>query len=79
MPYWTLNVFCKRLNIWKTSWLGYEFTKVLLLSETHRRPIEELSDISTCFIGDPSETDIPHEYIIPIYINKEKVYKIKNI
>ena len=35
-----------------------EFTKILLLSETHRRP--------TCMIGDPSETDMFHQ--IPTYL-----------
>ena len=41
----------------------YEFTKILLLSETYRRPIRDLSETHrrpTCFIGDPSETDMPH-------------------
>ena len=40
-----------------------EFTKILLLSETYRRPIEDPSETHrrpTCFIGDPSETDMPH-------------------
>ena len=37
-----------------------------------------LSETSTCIIGDPSETDMP-QYVIPIYINKQKVYKNKNL
>ena len=43
--------------------VGFEFTKILLLSETYRRPIRDLSETHrrpTCFIGDPSETDMPH-------------------
>ena len=46
-----------------------EFTKILLLSETYRRPIGYLSETDmsdrdpsetqTCLIGDPSETDMP--------------------
>ena len=58
-----------------------EFSKISLLSETHRTPIcliGDPSDTSTCFIGDPSDTDMP-QYIIPIYINKKKVYKNKII
>ena len=38
-----------------------EFTKILLLSETYRRPIGDISEISTCFIEDwhyTSETDM---------------------
>ena len=65
----------------------HEFTKIVLLSETHRRPI-----------GDLLETDMPDrrprhastetllkltcpQYIIPVYINinKQKEYKNKNI
>ena len=51
------------------------------LSETHRRPtslIVDPSETSTCFIGDPPETDMP-QYIVPIYINKQQLYKNKNI
>ena len=36
------------------------------------------SETLTCFIGDPSDTDMP-KYMIPIYIKKQKVYKKKNI
>ena len=35
---------------------NYEFTKILLLSETHRRPIRDPSDTYRRPIGDPSET-----------------------
>ena len=48
--------------------------------ETHRRQpcLRDTSETSTCFIGDPSETDM-HQYIIPLYINKQKVFKNSNI
>ena len=54
-------------------------------SVTHGRPIGDTSETnmpdqrprqSSCFIRDPSETDMP-QYIISIYINKQKVYKIR--
>ena len=38
--------------------------KILLLSETHRRPICPIGDpseTSTCFIRDPLETDMPDQ------------------
>ena len=41
----------------------YEFTKILLSSETYRRPIRDLSETHrkpTCLIVYPSETDMPH-------------------
>ena len=46
------------------------------LMETYWRPIGDRyawSETSTCLIGDLSETDMP-QYIIAIYINKQKVY-----
>ena len=46
-------------------------------SKTHRRPTclnGDPLDTSTCFIGNTTETNMPH-YIIPICINKQKVYK----
>ena len=41
----------------------YEFTKILLLSQTYQRPIGDLSETQrrpTCLIGDPSDTDMPY-------------------
>ena len=65
-----------------------EFTKILLsetyrrsigdLSETHRRPPFLIVDIDMLHRGDPTKTDMP-QYIIPIHNNKLKVYKNKNI
>ena len=40
--------------------------------EIYRRPFGIPSETSKYFIGDPSETNIP-QYIIPIYINMQKV------
>ena len=37
-----------------------EFTKILLLSETYRRPISDLLETHWRPIGDPLETDMPH-------------------
>ena len=51
------------------------------LDMLHRGPtclIGDPSETSTCFIGDPFETDML-QYIITIYINKQKICKNKNI
>ena len=54
----------RRRNLKSSIYKGeiYEFTKILLLSETYRRPNRDPSQTHrrpTCLIGDPSETDMP--------------------
>ena len=75
--------------IWSSQKYYYYRRPIGFPLETYWRPIGDRHaslETSTCFIGDldmlqrgnPSETDMP-QYIILIYINKQKVYKTKNI